>query len=72
MLIFARSVSRFTSDTKFDFDQSMVLEEEIIGFLSAADAFPASTAAKISDDKIVFLTALSLLKMVLQLRFSAS
>ena len=38
---------------------SITLDDEITGFLSAADIFPAKTAHKISDGKIVFLTAKS-------------
>ena len=71
MLIFARSVSRSTSDTKVDFDQSITLEEEMRGFLACADKLPARPANIISEDIIVFLTAHFLLKMVLQLSLSA-
>lgn len=67
MLIPAPSVSSSTSEIKVDFDQSITLEEEMRGFLVCADKLPARPAIKITEDKIVFLTAHFLLKIFLQL-----
>jgi len=59
MLIPARSVSSFTSETNVDLDQSITLEDEMMGFSSAAKIWFASTALKISGNRIFFITAFS-------------